>query len=78
MEGWLGALILTLSGVGWGKQVAASGVTLPMLLLTLALSGVGLALCVQAALHGSDLPLILGSTGALGVAVFQAVTPGGK
>lgn len=73
MAGWLGAVILTLSGVGWGKQVALHGVTLPMLLLTVALSGVGLALTVQAAVDGSDFPLIVGSLGALGVASFMAM-----
>lgn len=71
MEGWLGALILILSGLGWGRQVSSYGVTLPMLLLTLAGSGLGLALCIQAALNGSDLPLALGCVGALALASFS-------
>ena len=50
---------LTLSGVGWGKQVALHGVTLPMLLLTVALSGVGLALTVQAAVDAGAMRPIL-------------------
>ena len=76
MEGWLGALILCASGLGWGQQVSGEGVTLPRLLLKLAASGLGLALCVQVALNGHDLPLVLGSLGALGLASFGAV--GGK
>ena len=73
MEGWLGTLILTLSGLGWGKQVAAAGVTLPTLLLTIAMSGLGLALTIQAAVNGSDFPLIVGAIGALSVASFMAM-----
>lgn len=77
MEGWLGASILILSGLGWGQQVSREGVTLPTLLLTLALSGLGLALCLQAAVNGHDLPLALGSVGALAAATFMGLT-GGK
>lgn len=78
MEGWFGAVILMLSGLGWGKQVSTEGVTLPVLLLSIAASGLGLGLCIYAAANGSDLPLALGAVGALGVASFMAMRHGGQ
>ncbi|WP_135228919.1 hypothetical protein [Deinococcus fonticola] len=76
MEGWLGAVILMCSGLGWGRQVSAQGVTLPPLLLSIVASGLGLGLCIQAAARGHDLPLALGATGALGLATLMALKPG--
>lgn len=63
-------LVLLLGGWGWGRQVSGEGVTLPMLLLTLAFTGVGLALCIQGAMRGNDLPLALGAVGAVALGTF--------
>lgn len=75
MTGWLGALLLILAGYGWGARLSGRESAVPLaaaLLLTLASSGVGLALVIQAFLNYQDGPLILGALGAL-VAVALAV-----
>ncbi|GGM09575.1 hypothetical protein [Deinococcus aerophilus] len=65
---WAGLLCLLLAGAGWGAQVSRGGVTWPALALTVLLGAGGLALSADASLRGHDLPLVLGLTGALGLA----------
>lgn len=72
--GWSGAALLVLSGAGWGAQLSRRGLTLPMLLGSLALSALGLGLSIDAFLRGLDLPLILGAVGALGASVLLMFT----
>ncbi|MFC3832402.1 MULTISPECIES: hypothetical protein [Deinococcus] len=72
--GYVGAVCLIAGGVGWGAQVAGHGVTGRMLVLTVALSAVGLTLAARAFLAGHDLPLILGAVGALAGATLMVFT----
>ena len=65
MEGWLGAGLLLLGGAGWGRQLSRRGLTMPALLLTLAVMTLGLALSAAAFVRGQPLPLVLGAVGAL-------------
>ena len=74
MDGWLAVACLWLAGAGWGAQVSGRGVTAPALALTTLLSAAGLALGARAFLGGHDLPLVLGSVGALGAAALLMFT----
>ncbi len=65
---WAGLLCLLLAGAGWGAQVSRRGVTWPALAVTVLLGTAGLSLTAGAFLRGHDLPLVLGLTGALGLA----------
>ena len=74
MDGWLAVACLWLAGAGWGAQVSGRGVTAAGLALTTLLGGAGLALAIRAFLAGHDLPLVLGSVGALGAAALLVFT----
>lgn len=77
MTGWLGAVLLVLSGYGWGTRLAGRSSTVPLaatLLLTLGVSVLGLALVIEAFLKGQDGPLVAGAVGALGAAVLAVFT----
>lgn len=63
-----------LAGAGWGTQVSGRGVTAAGLALTTLLGAAGLALAARAFLTGHDLPLVLGSVGALGTAALMVFT----
>ncbi|GAA5532369.1 hypothetical protein [Deinococcus aluminii] len=76
--GWLGALLLIVSGYAWGRRVSSrpgSPMPLPVtLLLTLGMSVLGLGLVIRAFLDGQDGPLVTGAVGALGAAALAVFT----
>lgn len=77
MTGWLGAALLILAGFGWGTRVSAATSPLSlvwMLALTLAASGLGLTLVIEAFLDHQDGPLVTGAVGALAAAALAVFT----
>ena len=69
--GSMGALLLLLTGFGLGRSLRSSGLTNSLLVTAiLGLVG-GTVLTGYAAMHGPDLPLVIGAVGAALLAVQQ-------